>query len=238
LFEYDKSTRELRHFTEKEGLWLNYIMSLYVLDDKLWIGYGSGFAGGQGGVGTLDLRTDRAVSYVRSLSGATALTNSPPPWSPNQIISVQPGEVLFSTPGRGVYRFRAREDDWSVLDWEPSRIVSDAKRVVLALGPSFRRNRAFDGAAVAIQNPLDHSMEKLGGEAGFPTLATTAVALDGNDLWVGGPGYVGVVDLERKSMRKMAYIKAESVDHIEVAAGYAWIQMAEQLFRVPLSATK
>jgi hypothetical protein len=209
-----------------------------VLDDKLWIGYGSGFAGGQGGVGTLDLRTDRAVSYVRSLSGATALTNSPPPWSPNQIISVQPGEVLFSTPGRGVYRFRAREDDWSVLDWEPSRIVSDAKRVVLALGPSFRRNRAFDGAAVAIQNPLDHSMEKLGGEAGFPTLATTAVALDGNDLWVGGPGYVGVVDLERKSMRKMAYIKAESVDHIEVAAGYAWIQMAEQLFRVPLSATK
>jgi len=49
----------------------------------------------------------------------------------------------------------------------------------------------------------------------------TAVTLDGNDLWVGGMGYVALVDLEQEKIRKFARVPSY-VNQIQIGGGYLW----------------
>jgi hypothetical protein len=66
----------------------------------------------------------------------------------------------------------------------------------------------------------------------------TLIQLDGRDIWAAGPGYVAVVDSAVGVVRKLCYIRAGSVDRIQVASGYLWAQFDDRLYRVPLSQTR
>ncbi len=63
----------------------------------------------------------------------------------------------------------------------------------------------------------------------------TALHLNGQDLWVGGEGYLGLVDIPRRELRKICYIPARTVDRIQVGGGYVWAQFDKHLHRAPLS---
>ena len=66
----------------------------------------------------------------------------------------------------------------------------------------------------------------------------TRVFVDGTDVWVGGWGYVAVVDTSLKSVRSLCYISSRTVDQLQVAGGYLWAQFDKHLYKVPLSATR
>ena len=62
----------------------------------------------------------------------------------------------------------------------------------------------------------------------------TALALQGRDLWVGGLGYVALVDLESNKLKKFAYVPARSVDRIQIGGGWLWVQFDKHIYRVSL----
>jgi hypothetical protein len=62
--------------------------------------------------------------------------------------------------------------------------------------------------------------------------------LDGSDIWLGGPAYVAVFDLGQNKIRRVWTIPARSVDRIQVAGGFLWVQFDQHLHKAPLSATR
>jgi hypothetical protein len=63
----------------------------------------------------------------------------------------------------------------------------------------------------------------------------SALTLDDTDLWVGGMGYIALVDPKENRVRKFAYIRARQVDQIQVGGGYVWAQFDGHLYRAPLA---
>jgi hypothetical protein len=68
---------------------------------------------------------------------------------------------------------------------------------------------------------------------GLPHPPST-LALKGNDLWVGGEGYIAVVDLDKLEVRKLCYVPTPTVNHLQLGGGYIWAQFAHHLYRVAL----
>ena len=87
---------------------------------------------------------------------------------------------------------------------------------------------------LAIQSLRNNRWQTLVDAEGLPNPPTT-MTLDGDDLWVGGEGFIALVDLTKCKVRKSCRIQAAGVDRIQVGGGYVWIQFNWQLYRVPLS---
>jgi hypothetical protein len=69
--------------------------------------------------------------------------------------------------------------------------------------------------------------EKLPGPA-------TALALQGSQLWVGGQGFVALVDLDENKIKKITYVPARTIDQIQIGGGYAWVQFDKHIYRTSL----
>lgn len=64
--------------------------------------------------------------------------------------------------------------------------------------------------------------------------AVSTVTAYGDKLWVGGIGYVALIDVQQNRVVKFSYITSDSVDHIEVGGGYLWTRINGYLHRTPL----
>jgi hypothetical protein len=69
----------------------------------------------------------------------------------------------------------------------------------------------------------------------LPSGAVSTLTLDGNNLWVGGMGYIALVDLGQDKVRRLAYIQTSAVDRIQIGGGYVWAQFDWHLYRAPLA---
>ena len=69
---------------------------------------------------------------------------------------------------------------------------------------------------------------------GLPGGRVSALTLDGENLWIGGFGYVAVADAENGNVRKLAYVPADEVDQIQVGGGFVWAVFDRHLHRAPL----
>ena len=88
--------------------------------------------------------------------------------------------------------------------------------------------------ALAIQNLRDQRWQNLVDADGLPN-PPSALALDGNNVWVGGEGAIALVDLNEAKVKKLCHIKAAGVDRIQIAGGYVWAQFDRHLYRASLS---
>ena len=240
LIEYDKKSHETSRFTEKDGLLINDISALCLQGEVLWIGFGGA---GDGGFGRLDLQTGKATGFTPSLQPDSQPGTQPPRYAVSGILAIQPDELLVSLGWAGyisqLLRYRPVENDWSAMPWVPTSLALDSQRLVIGLTENSRADKSLKGVGVLVQNLVDGQMEKIGPSSGLPNLQIQAVALDGNDLWVGGAGFIGVVDIHKQVLRKFCYIPSRNVDHIEVAGNYAWVLMERRyLYHIPLSETR
>ncbi len=87
--------------------------------------------------------------------------------------------------------------------------------------------------ALALQSMRDSTPAPLLLENALPSLPTTLTRA-GRDLWVGGQGYVALVDLDEHKIKKLAYLSTRSVDRVQVAGGYVWVQCDKHLYRARL----
>jgi hypothetical protein len=60
---------------------------------------------------------------------------------------------------------------------------------------------------------------------GLPSNDITTVAVDGRIAWVGGLGFVAVVDLAKQKVLRIAYIPA-TVQGIQLSPLHAWVAIA------------
>ena len=115
LVEFNKSNRQLRYFTEADGLMMNDLTSLAADRDSLWIGYGGSMGGG---LGKLNLTSLRTVSFMPSLEGsATAPSGGPPHNAVGGIVTDPAGDLWMSTAGT-VREFHVSRGTWETVSAE------------------------------------------------------------------------------------------------------------------------
>ena len=89
--------------------------------------------------------------------------------------------------------------------------------------------------ALAIQDLRDHRWRSLEDPDGLPNPPST-MTLDGNQLWVGGEGYIALIDVPECKVRKYSHVKAAFDRSPPGGRGLLWSQLDSHLYRVPLSA--
>ncbi len=245
LIEFDKVTHKVRQLTQKDGLMMDFISSLDLKDDTLWIGYGNESGGG---LGRLDLPTHRFTSFTLSLkedpevlrhpSGNIVLESTDQP-THRQVLAVAAGtagDAWFVTELHPLRHYRARDNAWEGIDQvrNCTSLVSDTEHLLVGQHWNYL-NEQNGPLGVSILNFKDGRWRSLKNAEGLPPAAVTALALDGPNLWVGGMGYIALVDPVQDKVLGFAYVRAKTVDRVQVGGGYVWAQFDWHLYRALLS---
>jgi hypothetical protein len=237
LIEFDKTSRQCRLLTEQDGLLMNNISCLDLAGDMLWIGYGHrafvfygmGISTHEGGLGRLDLSTRQFSSFTPSLEDrTTARLEAADKPTRRPVIALANGsenDVWFVTEDVGNTRlrhFRPRDNLWEAGPQTASSLAVDQKRLFLGQYWSYGGEDKSGPLGVSILDFKDGQWRNLKVAGGLPSGAVSALAPDGHDLWVGGKGYIALVDLEQDKVRKFARVPAPAVDQIQIGGGCLW----------------
>jgi tetratricopeptide (TPR) repeat protein len=249
LIEYNKATGQISRFTEKDGLTMDEIESLHLRDKSLWIGYGQWdihtpeyYASRRGGgLGWFDLQSRRFGSLIPSISGQGLITpkslgmqkgaGDVPPQTPViGIVAGRAGELCTLSTGSGLQAHLIADKTWTPLSsgWNPTSLTTDSNQLFVG----------HKDGGVYIVSLKDNQTRTLNVPEGLPAPQVSALALDGSDLWIGGNGFVAVADIQQNKVRKVSYVSTRSVDRIQVASGYAWVQFGGRLYRTSLQAVR
>ncbi len=68
----------------------------------------------------------------------------------------------------------------------------------------------------------------------LPSGAASALALEGNYLWVGGSGYIAKIDPLKNELLKYSTMRAPSVDQLQIGGGFTWAKFDRHLYRAKL----
>jgi len=68
-----------------------------------------------------------------------------------------------------------------------------------------------------------------------PSMVATSLAIDGEKLWVGGRGYVAVVDLSSRQVEKLCMLKDGQayVRSLQIHGDIVWMAAGNKLYRLP-----
>jgi len=237
LFDYDQTTGQNRQFTAKDGLHSDHITRLLLQGETLWIGFGDDF--GNGGVGRLDVPTGRFTAFTPPI--ASTLANDYSKWdstnqAPRQPVSAlaakPDGDVVVASLNKGIQIYDVHDGRW-----QTGRIcqVEDLACNSEFLAYVDRWGALNKGAGLQVETLGNQQWHGYGPEEGIPQPSITAIALNGQDAWIAGRGFIGVFDLKKETMRKFCYTQAPVAYHLEIAGGCVWVQLYGSLYRIPLS---
>jgi hypothetical protein len=239
LIEYDKGSKKCRRFTTENGMMRDAVAALHLAGDTLWIGYGlraneGGVIGEGGGLGKLELSSRHFVSFMSPMTTdfvkADKLDGTVLP-TKSAIINIAGGEkddVWMLTdgdvPAPQLFQYQSKENKWTAGDKGPA-MDADAKYLVVG---------QYHTPSVSVQNLRDGNWRGLNASTNLPSGLLTTVTLEGDNVWVGGRGFVAQLDMAHDKMLHLAYLKEESVDRIQTGGGYVWAQCRWVLYRAPL----
>jgi hypothetical protein len=243
LIKYDASTHQCRQFTAEDGLANDSIVSSQLQGGRLWIGYVRG-------LGYLNLSTQKFITFTASItegvekygkSASNSVTAGQAPRDGVGAIAIGPaGQVFFTSANYRVNRYRIPEQAWDVVSQmgAVSCLAADANR--LAVGQDWSSYKDASGPiAISVMNFKDQQWSTFKAVDGLPAGSVTSVALDGNKMWVGGSGYIAVLDAVRGTILRYAYVQTDGyhsgVDRIQIGGGYVWARINWHLYRAPLS---
>ncbi|MDB6112530.1 MAG: hypothetical protein JWR69_4280 [Pedosphaera sp.] len=232
LIEYDKTSQQCHLLTEKDGLLMDHISSLELSGNVLWIGYGERSSGG---LGRLELPSRRVTSFAVSLADSQKAGGKV---SRSPVVSLavpRDGEVWVTARREGVMRYRSHEDIWEPVQnlSGDSCLLEDHGRLFVG---SFLVNRRFEtGLGISTPTSKDGEWRRFPAVEGLPKERVTTLSVDGANLWVGGMGYVALVDPGRDKMLKFSYIKCGTVDKIQTGGGFVWAQLDWHLYKARLN---
>jgi hypothetical protein len=249
LLQFDKASHQCDHFTEADGLMMNFVNQVYPEGDTLWLGYGSDIGGG---LGKLDLRSRKCTSFARSLfasqspskpssaTNSTALgTDALPPRKAVGKVCVGSGGDLWFTEGGRLRRYRS-SDAWEEFPQAGPCSVFALKRDTVFVGGYLLYQQQMDEkkpglAGLTMLDPNTGKCRQVPALDGLPHQMVSALTVDGDNVWLGGMGFVALVDPQQNKVLKYGYINAQAVDRIQVAGGYLWVQFNQHLYRAALN---
>ncbi len=250
LIEFDRNLKQCRRWTTEDGLAMNSIASLQLDGESLWIGYGvrdtpGGAAGGKGGIGQFDLTARRFKYFTLSLAEGTEFQGNPVRESLNKPtrrsvkeMAMDPsGEIWFVTDHHPLRSFKSRKDVWTGFAQlqHASALATDAAHLYVGEHAGLSGETRSGPLGLQILNIRDGRWRSFPEVGGINSRTVSAVTPDGDDLWVGGVGYVALLDLKENRTRKLAYVRTRFVEQIQIAGGYVWAIFEEHLHRAPLS---
>lgn len=246
LLEVNRRTQEVRRWTaEHNGLTMDYVSALHVTDNRLWIGYAHENVGGlsvmdlttkkvRGFTPPLrtDVRPDRGFSRVADLDVA----NGPPRKPVRAIASRGATEIWLGVFEKGVQRLVIAGEIWGtspVLDVmnSVSCIAVDEKRV--AAGSVEARSMSnFIRGGLSIFDRGSDERRDYDRTDGLPGNRVTAVALDGNHLWVGGLNFLALLDAATGEVQRQSQFSEGDVYQIIPAGRFVWANTRTNLYRI------
>jgi hypothetical protein len=228
-----------------DGLLLNGISGLKLQGPNLWIAYRN-YA--NGAVGTLDLRSHKLSTLTPNLPAAAGANSQP---ANNQVLSedphqaphlpvscmteAEPGEMWFAVREKGLQRFQSFSGAWDTIQQLSARdavfpaMAADPTRGLLLLAE--RDTGIIMGGeprpcGLVLYDYRHNQQELLQIAQGLPSNDLTAVAVDGRIAWVGGRGFVAVVDVQERKVLRIAYVSASRILRIQLSQAHAWIQVS------------
>jgi hypothetical protein len=258
LIEFDKTSQQCRHLMVKDGLMMDKICSLHLSENTLWIGYGNksqigwGNSSLAGGIGFLNLLSHQFVSFAVPLSAKTTDNNyqapadQPPFRAVKAIANGTSKDVWFLTAGTffkagspteetSLRHYQSESNAWSEFPKVSSGSCLAADAEHLYCGQFDFVSAARTGSfGVTVLDLRDGQCRPLNITGPILPNSVSALAIDGKDLWVGGMGYIAVIDPAQDLIKNFAMLHAESVDKIQVGGGYVWAQYNGYLYRAPI----
>ena len=239
LFELDRRTGQIRQTTMKNGLFVDGISDLRLQDKTLWIAYQRS---DEGAIGTMDLQTRKFSAMTPNLQLKTETDtqadidrlNQPPEQPISCMTESAPGEMWFGVVGKGMQSYRLSDSRWKyIFDTFPrttylSSIAADAangRLLVAARDSGILDNEKSTSGGLYIYDYRQHKHTKMRIEQGLPANDLTAVAVDGNIAWIGGRGFVAVINTEQRKVLRIAYISANCIKRIQLGKTFVWIQV-------------
>ncbi len=245
LLEFDRPNRQCRRLTEADGLLMNFVTQVFPAGDTLWLGYGSEIGGG---LGRFDLRTRKAVSFATSIlpnlllpeaqKPSTDLASAPPRQALQQMAADTGGDVWFTEDSR-LRRFHSEQGIWEEFP-QAGRFRAFALQKDLLFAASYSSD-TFPTTGLLGLNILDlrdGKWRRLRFIDGLPQDNISALTVHGQDLWIGGLGFVAQIDPDRNAARHFAYLDTRAVSRIQICEPYLWVQADRHLYRVPLHTLK
>jgi len=236
LIGYDLASHKCVQLTDRDGLLMDFIMSLQFIGDALWIGYGGSYgAPSGGGLGKLDLRTRKSTSFTASFA-AHRKAERKPPRVPVTAITAGAGEDVWFIAGNNLRRYRSGADEWEPppLFEFTHALAFHAEDLLVGLGPDSDSSTAF---GLRVLGSKEGQWKRFPAVTGLPP-GVSALKVDSGNVWVGGHSFVALVDPAQDKVLKFAYVPQRSVEQIEVGGGYLWAQCEKHLYKAPLSATR
>lgn len=247
LIRVDKSTATIRRYTSKDGLMLDGVSALHLAGDRLWIGQDNAPIDGMpdpdpaGALSLLQLSTGRIKSFTPSLPAdqPEASGAGGPPRLPVRAVVQQGGETIWLGIHRqGIWKARPSAGTWTAVSSPgemvlPSCLVASDRWAVAGNAPRPRTNRSPDPLLV---DPMDNSGPfLLGPRDGLPFPSVTTLALDEDRLWVGGPGYLAILDLPSRRVIRRCLLENTDVQGLTLVGDDVWVRLNCSLHSLPRS---
>ena len=246
LIEFDKANHECKRFTVQDGLMMNQISCARLSGNTLWIGYGypgqSGSAGtidashsDIGGLGFLNLSSYQFVLFTPSLAKGMALANQPPRQGVRALAS-EAGDVWFLTKDSSFWHFQRASKTWDVAN--PAKdiwcLATDSEGLYAGQF-DFELAKCKPGApGLMTFNFRNGQWQSFKPIPPLPSNVISAITPDDGKVWVGGTGYIALVDPHHEKLCNFTRVWSGAVDHIEIGGGYMWAQYNGYLHRAAL----
>lgn len=258
LIEMDKQTRRCRVYTEKDGLLLPHITALALSQGKLWIGFGRRYVGG---VGYLDLAARRFIGLSPELDLQTVTNRFIPTLGSETdaprgaILGLSPapnGDLAVLTENLGLQHYSPQVRKWRTVQVRTgpnhSRkllgtqyCVAASSNLVLVGGVSLGSGLTFcglpDGPFIEpdFRDALISGSSYASGQPFAMPLGVTSLAFDGDRVWVGGRGFLALVDLKTKAIEQLCNFDPNwntEVQGLQIQRGEIWFAIRNKLYRL------
>lgn len=256
LIRFDKLTQEVRRWTKADGLLLDEVQTLWLDGSQLWIGLGVQRQSDHrwvGGVSLLSLRDMSIRSFVPPLGEAreqldrNPFNQAEPDWlkAPARPVKSFAGmgdhQIAVAVDGVGVQAFDARAEKWEVsapklTSREIELLTASADWLIAGESPHFFEPGRLQVLTIASRRTGD--VHQFGTRDGLPFPSVTALALDGDRLWVGGPCYLLILDLPTRSVVRRCMMNNTTVQQLQIAGDTVWGRMNRAIYRFPRQLAK
>jgi hypothetical protein len=240
LLEYDKQTGQTRKRTTADGLLFDDIRALHLDGTQLWIGSAGDRAGG---LSRLDLTTGRINSFVPALvrinpQEISEVERTAAPRRPVTALMADGRDGLWvGVENLGVQRMNLKDGTWTTPlptkeqfsdiacfathpDWvmagESPTVLQQSQTNLLTMVPR-------DGGTPVLIGP----------SVGLPYPAVATLAVDGDQLWIGGPSYVAVMDLKSRRILKRSLVNSALATQLAIQGDSVWVRFNNGIARFP-----
>ena len=241
LVDMDKKTRQGRVLKEENGLLTAGIAAMTLDGEKLWLGFGFERFGG---VGYLNVDTRRFTSLTPELNLRSVTNRS---FFDSEKLEAPRCEVRAVCPMPSGDLFLL-SDDWAFRhyvaagnSWHINRHPMFMHGNVLVARSNLVAVAGDDGVAIydvttRKLQPVDFTdwLKNPNTFNGRPfPLSGESLALDGKNLWIGGEGFLALVDIETGRVSKLCdfdRIRRQKVHCMQVADGELWFAIENRLY--------